>query len=320
MSENIVDLTSGLYRFVMASESSLGSAQRLSAETSDRLLRHARALLCGFTAARARTGERLGTTIDQISGRLRAMMADLCSKPPLAQDLRDHWQALGEHYEALVLHIQSLRLPVPEGIELEHIKPRNNARILFHAAMGVVAIALYEFVLSRTLTLAIGGGLLALFIGLEVLRRHSHRWNERLYGRLFARISRPREAHSVCTSTWYLGGLMVGVVLLPKHAIELGALCLAFGDPAASLAGKRWGKKKIVADKSLAGTLDFFVVSAVLGAAFIAWRIPELGLARALLVAAAVGASGAAVELFSNRINDNFSIPVAAGAIAALLL
>jgi dolichol kinase len=186
--------------------------------------------------------------------------------------------------------------------------------------MGVVSISLYEFVFSRTLILIIGGSLLGLFVLLEVLRRQSEWWNERLYHRMFARLARPREAHRPCTSTWYLSGLMIGVVLFPQHAIELGALVLAFGDPAASLVGKRWGQTKIVGDKSLVGTLAFFVVSVLLCAGFLCWRVTAMPLPDVLLVAAAVSAAGALAELVSTRINDNVSIPLVAGAVATFLL
>jgi dolichol kinase len=137
---------------------------------------------------------------------------------------------------------------------------------------------------------------------------------------MFFRLGRPGEVKRPCTSTWYLSGLMLGVWLLPKHAIELGTLVLAFGDPAASLAGKRWGRRKLVADKSLAGTLAFFVVSAVLCAAFVWWRVPVASVSQGAWLALAVAAAGALTELGSTRINDNVSIPLVAGLAAALLL
>jgi dolichol kinase len=113
---------------------------------------------------------------------------------------------------------------------------------------------------------------------------------------------------------------MLGVWLLPKPAIELGTLVLAFGDPAASLVGKRWGKRKLVADKSLAGSLAFFLVSAVLCAAFVWWRVPVDSLWQGARLVLAVAAAGALTELASTKLNDNLSIPLCAGLVAALVL
>ncbi|MBI4699783.1 MAG: hypothetical protein HY744_01230 [Deltaproteobacteria bacterium] len=318
--EQIVGLTSGLYGFMLRVEELTEPGRRPTAEGLARLRERALALLAGFAAVRQHLGAQMDATVDQISGALRTMVAELDAEHPIRRRLQAEWRALGAHYETLLEHVRRLRLAVPRSATLGHLKPRNLGRNAFHVGMGVLGIALYEFVLSRTLTLAIGGTLLASFLALELVRRHSVRWNERLWGRIFAPISRPGEAHRTCTSTWYLGGLMIGVWFFPQRAIELGTLVLAFGDPVASLVGKRWGRTKIWADKSLAGTLAFIAVSFGLCTAFICWRLPALGLASALGTAAAVSLAGALAELVSTKLNDNLTIPLVAGLVATLAL
>ena len=318
--EDIVDLTSGLYRFLLTSETVVSSRAPVPSSTAQRLRREAQSLLQRLSPARERAGTLLEGRLDELSRSLRAMVATLRQKQPTLSDLKGRWQALGEQYEELLAYVRRLRLPIPRGIEVGHIKPRNIGRNVFHAATGAVGIGLYEFVLSREQTLLVGCSVLALFVTLEIVRRYWPACNEQLYKRMFFRLSRPGEAKRAATSVWYLTGLMLGVWLLPKVAIELGTLVLAFGDPAASLAGKRWGKRKLVADKSLAGSLAFFLVAAVLGAAFVWWRVPLDSVGQGVALALAVAAAGAATELASTRLNDNLSIPLLAGSVAALLL
>jgi len=319
MAEDIIDLTSGLYRFIVAAEPMVDARRPAEKETEAKVVERASSLAERFVEARELSGATLADMMDDIAQQLGALSSELSARQPLSRALKARWQSLARQYEALALHVQQQQL-VPSGVHLEHIKPRNLTRNLFHVVMGIVGICLYEFVLGRHWMLALGGSLLLLFIVLEIGRRLSPRWNDRLYGRVFARISRPGEAHRICTSTWYLSGLVLGVWLLPKHAIELGTLVLAFGDPIASLVGKRWGTRKVYADKSAIGTLAFFCASLVCCIAFIWWRIPQLATWPAVAVAAAIALAGAATELFSTRINDNLTIPLAAGIVATLLI
>jgi dolichol kinase len=187
--------------------------------------------------------------------------------------------------------------------------------------MGVGGVLLYELVFDRPIILAIGGAILAFFVFLDVLRRVSAHWNDRLVQRIFGRISRPAEAHQIPSATWYMAGLVLGVWLLPQHAIELGTLVLALADPTASLVGKRWGRLKIRGDRSAAGTAAFFGAALLAGTVFLSLVRPDLLWPMRLAVAAAVAGAGALTELFSGRrLDDNFTLPLCCGAMAALLL
>ena len=90
--------------------------------------------------------------------------------------------------------IRQLRLTLPEGTRLEHFKPRNYWRNVFHVSMGVFAIAMYELVLGQAAMIAMGASIMGLFIFMEVVRRVSPTWNERFVKRVFGKISRPGEA------------------------------------------------------------------------------------------------------------------------------
>lgn len=103
------------------------------------------------------------------------------------------------------------------------------------------------------------------------------------------------------------------VLTFPKPIAVLALLYLALGDTAASLVGKQWGRIRI-GKKSLEGLIAFVVSTALVAviAHSIDGQYPLIG----GIVAAAV--AGLA-ELFLVRIDDNLSIPVAAGVTMWLL-
>ncbi|MFH2010468.1 MAG: hypothetical protein ABI333_27965 [bacterium] len=322
MAENIIDLTSGLYRFMIASEETILAGRKAAAEAKEHLLLRARQLSQRFGEAGRDAGTRLSDRMGEISVSLRTLVAELDQRRTRERNLTQTWQSLGQQYEALLASIRQLRLTLPAGTRLEHFKPRNYWRNVFHVGMGIFSIALYELMLGRAGVLAVGGSILGLFIFMDVLRRVSPTWNERFVLRTFGKISRPGEAYRIPSATWYLAALLLGVIFLPQHAVELGAVALAVGDPLASLAGKRWGRVKLVGDKSYAGTGAFLLGTFVAASLFLWLVVPGVGLLRSSGIAAVLAGVGAAAELLSGkvRLDDNFSIPLAVGLVAALLL
>ena len=321
MAEDILVLTSGLYDFMLDAEPTLLS-RRLAAANGrlEQLLDRAEVLLEEFRQARDRAAERMAERYDRVAQDLNALIAELRARTPSREQVHERWDRLGQNYEALVDQVKRIRLTLPEDFSLQHLKPKNLSRNVFHVSMGLLGIGLYELVLTRFEVLLVGGIILLGFVFLDVLRRVSPVWNERLVKRVFGRISRPSEAHRVPSATWYLTGLLLGVLLLSQHAIELGALVLAFGDPVASLVGKKWGRTRLYRDKSLQGTLAFFTVAALAAVLFTWLVVPGVGLVRALWLGPAVAAAGALVELFSVRVDDNLTIPLLTGGMAMLLL
>ena len=325
MAEDIIHLTSSLYRFVQATEELQRTLRRLSArslsatQVKEEFRARALQLSQRFAAARERAGEKMGKTIDDIVQNLRSFKEDLGERKPRLERFRARWEELGENYESLVAQIRKKRLRIPEGVRLEHLKPRNITRNIFHVSMGLTGVTCYELWLDHTGALIVVGSFVAFLVTLELMRRLSEQLNERLVKQVFAKISRPHESHQVPAATWYAIAVFIGVVIFPQHAIELGLLILAVGDPIASFAGKTWGRSKLWREKSLAGALGFFVAATLVGFAFLVLVVGTAA-QTALGVALALGLVGSVTELFSHRLDDNFTIPLAVGAIATLLL
>ncbi len=309
-------LTSALYEFMLASEAV--ASVRMPDSPVEALCQRAAALATRCHAACAAAPERAAATLSEASRNLRALAAELASHRPQPEQVRALWDALGANYEALFAYVRDRRVPIAPAAA-GHLKPRNYARNVFHVFCGMFGVFLYEVLQARGPMIAVGSTLLAAFVALDLGRRYSRAFNDRLIGTVFARIVRPHEAHQIPSATWYLAALVVGVTFMPKEAIQVGAIVLALGDPAASLAGKRWGRIKLWRQKSLTGSLAFTATAALATFGFLT-AFTSLAPPTVLAISGASAVVGAVTELFSHRVDDNFTIPLAAGLTAMLLL
>ncbi|MDY0059187.1 MAG: SEC59/DGK1/VTE5 family protein [Myxococcota bacterium] len=350
---DLSQLTAGLYQHILAAEPLVQSRRRRRREGLGPLLEQARSTsrryneACGQlaarwdatctraeaswqeTCARATSGwqeaksqwTRTEALLEETAGTLRAWVAELDGLTPREPQLQTLWERLSKNYEALRDYTGRLRTTSEEATSLGAIKPRNYARNLFHVGMGLGGVLAYHFLLSRTQALVVLAILLGSFVLTDVLRRFSRRFNEALVAGIFGKISRPEEAHKVPAATWFCAALLLGVAVLPQPAVELGVLILGLADPAASLIGKRFGRRKLYLQKSFAGTLGFFAVALALALPFFLVLAPTPAtVPLRLLAGATVALTGTLAELFSGRIDDNFSISLLAGGVAALWL
>jgi dolichol kinase len=199
------------------------------------------------------------------------------------------------------------------------LAPLRVARTLFHASMGVLAVVMYQFVLTRAQCVGVLTSLLVVFGTLEIGRRFSPKMNDFLMAKIFGLISRPNEAHRLNSATWYLLALLIVTPLFSKEAVIAGILALAFGDPAAAWFGKRLGRVKLYRQKSYAGTAAFIMVAFSISALFLCNVASPMPIGSRLLACLAAAVTGALAELFTTRFDDNFSVPLAATLAAAIV-
>lgn len=232
---------------------------------------------------------------------------------------------IAQYYEGLA---RQLRNEPSLGLALPELRPRNYARNAFHIANGLLGATLYTVWPDRAFVLKVAIGYALAMLSLEAARRLSTRLNRWLVDDVFGAIARPSEAWRMNSATWY--GIAVVLMLavgFPRLACVSAVLTLGIGDPMAALIGKRWGRHKLYGPKSLEGVLAFVASSALLVAAWMAvFEVQSFGaaghwgaLVAALPMALVAGAVGAGVELVSNRLEDNFTIPLAVAASVALL-
>lgn len=195
------------------------------------------------------------------------------------------------------------------------IRAANLTRSFFHLASGLSALALLHLLPGRGWVIAASAAIAASGWTMEIARRTSPAANDRLM-RLFAPVAHPHERTRINSSTWYVTALLALALLAPLRAAELGVLVLAVADPAAGMIGRRFGRTRLRDDRSLEGSLGFLVTGFLAAAAWLT-VVHSAPLGSSALVAAVGAASGALAELFSTRLDDNFTVPVVVTAAAA---
>lgn len=224
------------------------------------------------------------------------------------------WRALFRRVQPVYAGLVATIPEAPETI----IRPTNHVRSLVHVGFGFTALTLLH-VLTQTQIIWIAGGFALFALVAETSRRFSSGANAALM-KLFAPIAHPHEHHRVNSASWYTAALLLLAVFAPVEAAAAGVIVLGLADPAAAFVGRRWGRTKLVGGRSLEGSTTFALVGFVVTSVMLAILHPAIPTSTGMILAAVAGVSGALAELYSGRLDDNFTIPVAvAGALMATL-
>jgi dolichol kinase len=175
-------------------------------------------------------------------------------------------------------------------------------RKLIHLAMAVVPAA--EWWVSYPLALALAGVILLASLAIESVRRWWPQVNQLLWW-LLPTTFRAGEDRRVLGSTWFALAMLPTLLLFGPDVGGTAVLFLAWGDPAAEIVGRKWGRPG--GGKSLAGSIGCLVVCLVA-----AWV--GVGLGGLNPWAALVGAVVATViERWSPPPDDNLWMPLLSG-------
>lgn len=171
-------------------------------------------------------------------------------------------------------------------------------RRLFHAVGGLGLIAFVQVTGPESVLAVAGiaGGLVAALL-LDWARLRFADANTAFF-RMFSRLASPREAAAIASSTWYLAGALAVLVIFPPRLFVPSILVLAFADPAASVVGRIWGRRRL-GKGTWEGTGVFFLVSAGV-------LTPLAGIGAGLFAAAVA----AAVEVLPTGLDDNVVVPL----------
>lgn len=160
----------------------------------------------------------------------------------------------------------------------------------------------------------------ALILAYEIIRKQDNA-AARFFNRLFGAALRPEEktaAFRPSGAVYVLVAAFLCTLLFPQIIAITAMSMMLTADAAAALIGRRFGRRKVLG-KSLEGMAAFFVTASAT-----AWII---SLCLPVMPGYAVAATGAAlvaaiVELISSKLylNDNLSIPLAAGIVMTILL
>lgn len=205
------------------------------------------------------------------------------------------------------------------SIHVPHLRPTNYIRNLYHVGNGLMILALIEFVLSPRMMIWVAGGFVGLVWGMEISRRIWPRFNDFLMQKIFHKVAHPHEATYVNSATWYVNALFVLALTCPPAISAMAVIILGFADPAAALIGRRFGRVRLVNGRSLEGSATFWVVGTLVAWAVLLIFHHEIPMWSGFWMSMAAACFGALAELFSRRIDDNLSIPLASAAGASLM-
>lgn len=268
----------------------------------------------------AEKGKSVSLAMEEMAQSMRDWSSELAESPRMTR-LKELHARLSLNYEQLVSNLNQLREPAAEYSDsLIHLKPVNYKRNVFHVGMGALAIAMYEFVLPFHQCQMVLLTLSALAVTLETTRRFSDRWNLFLLNKVFGLVARPREVTRVNGASFYTVALTLMAFMVPPLALEIGILVLAFGDPAATIAGKKWGVHRLWRQKTAIGTSAFVVAALAATLGFLAFNESPISTLATVGMVLSVVIAGALTELFTDRLDDNFTIPVVCSGLAAMWL
>ena len=239
---------------------------------------------------------------------LRRIMDSHDPQPGMVDAWQEFRATVAPVYERYAASLRHLDIHVPS------LRPTNYARNVFHACNSTIAMGLLLMLTERQV-LGAAAFMMCLAWSLELGRRISPGLNTFLM-RLLGRLAHPHEAWRVNSATWFCTASFVVACTWDLEAATVGMVVLGFADPAAAIVGRRFGRVQLVNGRTLLGSAAFFAVGTVCAFAWLclAWSAVPLV---AFKMAAAGALAGTLAELFSRRIDDNLSIPVAA-ALAAL--
>lgn len=180
-------------------------------------------------------------------------------------------------------------------------------RRLFHLITGISLVLILAYS-DRVRGILLILSLFIVIIIIETIRLCLPGIN-RLFFHYFHSLLRGEEEKKLTGTPYFLGGVLLSILLFDTDIALFSITILTVGDPAASTIGKRWGKHRIKG-KSLEGSMAFFISTMTAG--LILQRLWP-GLPATVLIAGAV--TGTLTEFLSTKVNDNLLIPLtAAGA------
>lgn len=181
------------------------------------------------------------------------------------------------------------------------------ARKIWHMVTVFAMFVTYQMVTPTTalvlLTIAY-----FIFIPFDILRLRYPQLNQ-LALVVMGPLMRTHEIKSTAGTTYLLTGVSIVVLIFPKPIVALSILFLAFADPLASYVGIRYGKDKILGNKTIQGFLGGFAVCTILTFLYL-WSY-EMNPGRRLVVSLLAGFIGALAELVPvGKLDDNLTMPV----------
>jgi dolichol kinase len=179
-------------------------------------------------------------------------------------------------------------------------------------------IPVIYFYTSKNFILWLVGIGLVLMIVIDILKAHSNIISN-IYRFFFHDILRSDEKefrkNYFTGGTFYAAGIFISLLIFPMEIAIFAILVLIWCDTMAALTGIKYGRIKLYRNKTLEGTTAFIVMGLII-CFILNFIFPGYGLITVGIPAIVLTAL---YELFNNKLNDNFTIPLFNGIIFILL-
>jgi dolichol kinase len=190
------------------------------------------------------------------------------------------------------------------------------ARKMWHAT-GVLLIAYLHTVIPRNTGLLLLTAISFLTITTDLIRINSVKFNSMVM-HIFQPIMRESEVNRLSGNTFLIIGVLFIELFFSKDIVLLTLFFLAFADPCASYFGIKYGKQKIVGNKSLQGFLAAIVICFILTFLFLLAKNGNIDILRQkltmghiFLLSVAAAMVGALSELVPiAKLDDNLTLPI----------
>lgn len=190
----------------------------------------------------------------------------------------------------------------------ELARPTNYTRNLYHAANGVFVSWLVLHLLSNEGMVLVAGSVALLAWTIEVTRRIWPAVNDAAM-KVWGKTAHPHELTQLNSGTWIVTAMFIIALLYGNIEACVGVVVCGFGDPAAALIGRKFGRLHIAGGRTLEGTTAFVVVGGAATWLLLALYLPHISASQGAVIAVLAALCGALAELFA-PVDDNLSIPV----------
>ncbi|MBN2071474.1 MAG: hypothetical protein JW814_08460 [Candidatus Krumholzibacteriota bacterium] len=188
------------------------------------------------------------------------------------------------------------------GQRIDHKRPLNFFRILWHFCVGIIVFILVYFSKNGFRPdiwfLSLSSAVIFL---IEILRFKTEK-GKRFFWKYFGFLASDKEANGVNTSLYYTISLLICSLIYLREAVLGAIVCLALGDPVAIIIGTKFGRIRIK-KKSVEGALANFVICLIV----LTIVLPSVKMAFAGALA------GAFIEIMPLPADDNITIPLFSG-------
>lgn len=180
-----------------------------------------------------------------------------------------------------------------------------------HTGALIIPGAYYYFDWSRAQMLWIMVPIALGMVIIDICRLRDNWFWRKIASKVIGSMVRPHEkAGDFMGASYILLTVCLVVALFDKNIAIAGLAFTMVGDTFAALIGRKFGKHKFMANKSIEGSLGCFLGTSIVALVMHPYLPWQLGVSGAIV--------GALAETFSFGIDDNVTVPLASGLVMTL--